>query len=264
MTTHELIEMASLDALGLLDPEEREAFERAFRTAPPSVQAQIRRDQLRYSAMDEMLPPVEAPLGLKARVLAAVQNAMSQVSGRRSDVLAKIPELRSSYGVNRYWRAAAIGAMAASLVLAVIALQVQNSFKEISSIAMNSEASRHLSEFGRRFDQSFFDHNTRFVKFTPAHASDAEPGLRGKATLLFDSKTGKAELLVKDLPTLGGSYEVVVIDAHGNRAEAVLTFSASNAGVISKTIQNLNLENASSLVIRQQGASEPLLSANDL
>lgn len=264
MNTHELIEMASLDALGLLDPEEREAFERAFRAAAPSVQAQIRRDQLRYSAIDDMLPPVEPPLGLKARVMAAVQNAMQQVAGRRTDVLAKLPELRSSYGVNRYWRAAAIGAMAASLVLAVIALQVQNSFKEISAIAMNSEASRHLSEFGRRFDQSFFDHNTRFVKFTPAPATDAEPALRGKATLLFDPSTRKAELLVKDLPALGGSYEVVVIDSQGNRAEAVLTFSASNAGVISKTIENLDLENATGLLIRQQGASKPLLSANGL
>src|SRR5438105_666068 len=102
MNTHDLLEMASLDAMGLLDPEEREAFERAFRAAPPPLQAQIRREQLRFSAADDILPQVEPPLGLRARVIAAVREAMQTMAGRRAAEAA--PALRSATAVSRFWR----------------------------------------------------------------------------------------------------------------------------------------------------------------
>lgn len=264
MNTYELMEMASLDAMGLLDPDEREQFERAFRAAAPAVQAQIRRDQLRYTDLDGVLPAVEPPLGLKARVVAAVQQAMQQVAGRKGDVLARIPDVRSAHGVSRFWRTAAIGSMAAALVFGFTTMFATKEVRDISGIMQNSSMQAHLAEFGRQFDQSFFDSNTRFVKFAPAPAADAEPGLRGKATLMFDPVTRKAQLLCKDLPTLNGSYEVVVVDANGNTAQAVLSFNASNAGVVTQSIDALDLENAKSLIIRQQGATSPLLEANGL
>lgn len=264
MKSHELIEMASLDAMGLLDPEEREAFERAFRAADPAVQAQIRREQLRLAGMDDLLPEVEAPLGLKARVMAAWREAVAQVSGRKGDVVGRISDFRPATGVNRYWRAAAIGCAAAALVFGFANLLTRSDIKEIEEIAQNQAVNAHLIEYGRQFDRSFFDHNTKFVKFSPAPAADAEPGPRGKATLLFDPSTHKAHLLCKDLPGMNGTYEVVVVDQNGNQSEAVLTFKASNAGVIAKTIENLDLENARTLVIRQQGATAPLLSSNGL
>jgi len=49
MTLQEMIELAILDAMGLLDEEERLAFELAFRAAAPPVQAQVRREQTRPS-----------------------------------------------------------------------------------------------------------------------------------------------------------------------------------------------------------------------
>ena len=93
MMTHELMEMASLDAMGLLDPTERETFELAFQAADPALQAQIRREQLRFSRMDDMLPKVSPPLGLRARVIAAVRGAMESVGSRRESDAIPIVEI---------------------------------------------------------------------------------------------------------------------------------------------------------------------------
>ncbi|QYU70067.1 hypothetical protein J4558_08100 [Leptolyngbya sp. 15MV] len=49
MPFHDLLEMAVLDTLGLLDEQEQAAFEMAFRSAPPAVQAQVRREQTRFA-----------------------------------------------------------------------------------------------------------------------------------------------------------------------------------------------------------------------
>ena len=91
MTTHELLELASLDAMGLLDPEEREAFELAFRAAAPALQAQIRREQLRLSYIDGILPVVEPPPGLRARVMAKVREAIESMTIRKISGGAIVP-----------------------------------------------------------------------------------------------------------------------------------------------------------------------------
>jgi len=66
MNTYELLEAAQLDALGLLDDAERDAFDAAFFAASPDVQAQIRREQARLVRTD-WLPSseVEPSAGLK-------------------------------------------------------------------------------------------------------------------------------------------------------------------------------------------------------
>ena len=166
LNTHDLMEMASLDAMGLLDPEEREAFERAFRAAVPAVQAQIRREQLRFSRVDDILPQVEAPLGLKARVLAAVREAMQTMAARRDE---PAPALRFPTGVSRFWRVGAIGAMAAALVLGFFALQAISASRDIQDARRNIAFDEMIQkEYGRRFAGSFMSPRTQFVSFVPA------------------------------------------------------------------------------------------------
>ncbi|MBY0262247.1 MAG: hypothetical protein K2Q20_07870 [Phycisphaerales bacterium] len=276
MNAHELIEMANLDAMGLLDPEEREAFERAFRAAPPALQAQIRREQLRLSTMDDLLPQAELPVGLKARVMAAVREAMQQVAGRRvassGDVAGVIGQLRPPTGVNRLWRTAAIASVAAALAMGFVSLQFRSSIDEMRQVARNSEVSQYLqSEFGRQFAPRFFSPNTRFVKFTQAAAIPAADATAGvvagrpsKATLLLDPSSGTGQLFCLDLPSGEREFEVVVIDREGNEGRAVLTFKSTNAGMVSSTIQGLSLENAKSVVIRLAGDTRPLLSSVEL
>lgn len=54
MKTQELIELAVLDAMGLLDEQEREAFDAAFDAAAPAIQAQVRREQTRLSVSEHL------------------------------------------------------------------------------------------------------------------------------------------------------------------------------------------------------------------
>lgn len=266
MNTFDLLEMASLDALGLLDPEEREEFELAFRAAPPAVQAQVRREQLRFSQMDGMLPPVEAPLGLRARVLAAVRQAVEQVAGRRvAGRIGPAPAMRNAGGVHRFWRPAAVGCAAAALVFGFTTLQIRSDFRETSQYAISSAYADHLlKEYGARFDQTFFDPSTRFVNFHPPASADPNSITRGKATLMFDPVNRRAQLFCKDFPSSAGEYEVVVVDEAGNTTRAVLTFKPPIAGFQGQTATNIDLETGSRLIIRQQGSSQPLLSSNGL
>ena len=69
MTTRELLELASLDAMGLLDDNEHEAFEGAFRAAAPAVQRQVRREQERLTGDTSTLPDVDPPAELVADLL---------------------------------------------------------------------------------------------------------------------------------------------------------------------------------------------------
>ncbi len=257
MNTHELLEMASLDALGLLDADEREAFERAFRAAPPSVQAQIRREQLRFCQMDETLPAVEPPLGLRARVLNAVREAMTGVSARRAAAVA--PALVTPTGVSRFWRIGAVGAMAAALVLGVATLQVLNETRGLTDAQRAFAVSEQFQqEYGERFQQQFFNSTTRFVAFQSGDESGSSRSAR--ARLMLDPQNRRAEIYVKDLPA-EGEYEVVVYDAAGNEIPlgAKVTFFAREAGIRTASIPALDVDRAKQVVIRLQGASKPLL-----
>ena len=77
MSLQEMIEMAILDAMGLLDEREQSSFESAFRAASPSVQSQVRREQTRLSRIESLLPDVTPPSGLRAAVLTAVRAEMA-------------------------------------------------------------------------------------------------------------------------------------------------------------------------------------------
>jgi hypothetical protein len=72
----ELIEQAALEALGLLDERETEAFERAFEDAPENIQEQIRRIQAETVTDVAMLSGEEPPVGLRSKVMAAVSDAV--------------------------------------------------------------------------------------------------------------------------------------------------------------------------------------------
>src|SRR5688572_1624157 len=118
MTVQQLIELSILDAMGLLDEEERLQFESAFRSASPGVQAHVRREQTRLSRIESLLPEVEPPVGLRALVLEAVRAHMaSEVTDDGLSSLV-IPMARSR-SVSPLWRAGALGLAAASLMLGI-------------------------------------------------------------------------------------------------------------------------------------------------
>jgi anti-sigma-K factor RskA len=263
--THELLELAALDVLGLLDAEEREAFERSFRAAPPALQAQVRREQTRLAGvnMDSLLPSVEPPLGLRARVLNAIREAVQTVSTRK-DVAGRIvpalplaPELAQARGVNRWWRAGAIGAVAASVVFGFVALQVRSDFQQLAGAVNSNKMQDHfLREYGAHFDRAFFNGAARSVHFSPAVPAERDADGVGKATLLLDTTTKKAQLYLKNLAANAGPYSLVVTDDQGNVSHAVLEFRTTGSGIEFKTIENLEIEGIRGLAIIEGGTGD--------
>src|SRR5690606_2614363 len=111
MTTQELIELALLDAYGLLDETERAAFDAAFMASPPSVRARVRRGQTRLAKSDWLLPDVPPPAGLRAAVIEAARRAMAEVGGRERGVThaaGRVPPMLPNRRVSPLWRAASL------------------------------------------------------------------------------------------------------------------------------------------------------------
>lgn len=245
MTLHELLEAAQLDALGLLDAEEQQAFEKAFVAAAPAVRDQVRREQSRLCRLESVLPDVAPAADLRQRVLSAVAAAqaaetLSELSGSPLDGAtlhgtgrngpAVLPERR----VSRLWRASAVGMAAAAVVFGITTIQLRNEYtqlaKQIEDQTLMNDlvlklGAEHVSDF-------IFDQSTRRVVFAPA-----DPSFRGQATMWLNADWEKARFFAKNLPTKSGSsYRLVALDRAGKVTRQLVEFDADR-GMLTHSIE---------------------------
>ncbi len=253
MNTHELLETASLDAMGLLDLQEREEFERAFMSAPPEVQAQIRREQTRLAAFEAVLPNVQPPLGLKAKVMAALREAMANMpyaSRSGEDIVARI---RPVSGVNRLWRVGALASAAAAIALAFTTLQLKSEYDDISATQRSNAMIDDIrNRFGPGFDRVLLGEDTEIVQLRSAVASAAagthNSMVRPTGVLLVDLKSNTGRLVAQGLSN-SEEYELVMLDAEGRRMQSVLSFRGSPAQMEYRSISGVMLENVASIAL---------------
>ena len=78
ITRDELLELATADALGVLDQVDAARFERAFSSAVPSVQAEVRALQDRLCAERALLADEQPPASLRLKTLARVAGAIEE------------------------------------------------------------------------------------------------------------------------------------------------------------------------------------------
>jgi hypothetical protein len=132
MTREELIELAALDAFGLLDEYEAALYTRSFHHAPVAVQNEIRELQAAFAREPSLLPDVEPDPALRQRVLDAVARAIEADSLTlaplamigRPDRARPGTAARIGAGASTpFWRAAAFALAAALLVVAYFAGQ---------------------------------------------------------------------------------------------------------------------------------------------
>lgn len=261
MSTRELLELASLDALGLLDDEERESFESAFRAAPTEVQSRVRREQARFAQADHLLPPVEPPVGLRAAVIARVREAIASVRGDDGAVLASIGAAPSRNHMP-IWRAACIGFATATAVLGVLYLTVAQQNQTMESLAESGALSTVLQEMGPRAQDVLLADHAQRVRFVPA-AADVHESVR--ATLHFDPDTGDAILLCEGLPVVDGTYTIVIRDGDG---EVRIKDFSGTGGKVPVFLEDIDANRVAGLGIdgpATQGASViTLLTVGDL
>jgi hypothetical protein len=253
MTTGDLFELASLDALGLLDESERRAFEEGSAAAPRSVQSQIRSQQTRMAEIDAILPRVEPPPGLRARVLSAVAAAIEALPGRARTGESAL-RLLPSRGVAHALRAVAIGCAAAAIVLGVTTLQMTSMFKDLERANQVNKITELVQTYGFDFDTSLLDPNTRFVKFLPETSPAADASVKAMAVLLLDPDKHTARLYCRDLPERE-SYRLVTLDQKGSETGVLLaSFEPSGSRTI-RAISEVNLPAGCTIALTTVGSA---------
>jgi len=228
MGRHELIELAALDAHGLLDEYEAVHYARSFLDAPAVVQDEIRQLQAELAGDTTLLPDEEPRLSLRQEVLDGVGDAV----GKKLAPLATIGQLRSPANETRLnltastplWRAAAFALAATLIVLAYFSADAYRQSNLIARLALNNNTAAQLEQLiGPTFKDFLLDPQTKRIVLTP-FATNATC----RAVVFTNEATSEAFLVISGLPP-APSYTLQVKRADGS-LEEVSTF-ASNGGL---------------------------------
>lgn len=265
MTQRELLENALLDALSLLDDDERKAFDEAFRAAPSAVQAQVRREQTRLARMDALLPDVSAPAALRARVLEAVRAA---IAGRQfaeaestlrlhdPDAISRLPAVTHRRRAAAVWRAIALGCAAAAIVLGITTANLQSAIGEL-----RSQEDLLITEISKAFGPEYLydalvDSSTQRITLTSA---DAEMGGAAQAAVWVNPDWRTAKLFGINLPaTAGGQYRLVVLDENNQPVSTIAEFTFTG-GLLNREVPVTVALDAEHLAIVPGGGTDSLL-----
>lgn len=235
MKVQDLIELALLDVHGLLDEDERQAFERAFASSPAALQAQVRREQVRFADLGSLLPDVDAPSDLRARVIERVRVAIAERAATRVDGAGRVvPPIVGSKRVSPVWRAGALGCAAAAVVFAVTTMQMRVRYDELAStIQSDVLLSRMLESYGpNHIRDMLFDDQTHRVMFTSADSS-----VSSEASLWMNPDWQAARLFYLNLPRQAGNvYKLAVLDQSGHVVEVLAEFDSSG-GLMTRDVR---------------------------
>lgn len=231
----ELIEQASLDALGLLDAFEAAHYAKSFHAAPASVQEEIRQLQAEIATDASLLSDEEPPAGLRGRVMGAVMDSIEHetrelqpiatIGSRARRVAATGATATDIAGVVRdermniqyrsmqrsvaVWRAASV-ALAASLLGSFLWLNViTHEAMSIAQLAQGQATQAQLIEMLGSDYATFSGNKTMKIRSLAALAGQA-----GAAILYCDPKNGDGYLVGFGLAEVG-TYTVRSIDANG-------------------------------------------------
>lgn len=220
MDLQELIELAILDAMGLLDEGEQARFEMAFRAAPPAVQAQVRREQTRLSQIEMLLPDVEAPAGLRAAVVDAVRR---EIAASVDLEPIQLPMLKSR-GVSPLWRATALGFMVAAVTFGVMVFHVAQENQNLSERLRGDALLSSVEDvMGPRFARDVLvSRDTSRVVLTAASAN-----FRGNASLFVNPEWGHAKFIFEGIVASDGrKLSLAIVDETGKVVQTLREFDS--------------------------------------
>lgn len=252
-----ILELASLDALGLLEEDERRQFDASFRALPDHLREHVRREQARFADIQHMLPIVEPPERLRARVLAAVAGEAASEQAILGTLDASGVTIARSHGVSRLWRAVAIGSVAAVLGLGVVLAQMFSNVARIDAASRQMQIDHYISRtFGPAFLNDAGHARSTWVKLSARAGSG--PNYPG-GSLLINRASNNAHLVVTNLPEAEGRYQLIGIDPQSGARRVLHTFTATSG----RSVQNFRFEPVDAeqyaLIPLDGPSSEPLL-----
>jgi hypothetical protein len=222
MTREELIELAALDAFGLLDDYEAALYTRSFHHAPAAVQDEIIRLQAEIAVSDVLEGPEEPDASLRGKVLSSVAVAIERESSGLGP-LASIGRARAiepragigRIGIGRsaqFWRAAAFVMMGAAVVVAYFWTEAQRNTNEIALVALGIDAEKDIHELvGAGLEEFALNPNSKSVFLTPVAAGDGS-----FAVIYVNTQTKEAFVAAIGLSTPAGTHSLEVQQSDGS------------------------------------------------
>ncbi|MEO1583924.1 MAG: hypothetical protein AAFR96_05035 [Planctomycetota bacterium] len=239
MSPEKLLELALLDAGGVLDRHESDEFESAFAEASPEIKAQVRREQSRFADLTEILPDVSPRPELKSLVLDAVRDAshtqrdavgraiVSHEASARREATRRTAR-RTARRANA-WRVATFAFATGFAATGLMAFQLNQEFEDVSdSIAANDGVSFFLENADRSgFRAAVIDDSFERAALTPTQpASDITVSSDAGAAVFYSAATGEGFLTFRDLPQIEPTqiFALVVLDDDGNVTNELTRF----------------------------------------
>lgn len=217
MNFQTLIENAALDSFGLLDRREVELFEQELAKAPLAVKASVSSLQERLVLID--LPPEitagadanTPPVDMRERVLATLGTEIAAAAivaaGGESDSY----KFAQTSGVNPWWRATAIGAIAAAIVLGVTTVMLRDSFREVDNAMQSNAMLSQVSRYSNSFENLLLDPATKFVQFAAVTNNDKKT----PAAILMYRDGGEGQFVARDLSHELAKFKLMATDEKG-------------------------------------------------
>lgn len=209
MTGQELLELAALDAFGLLDSFETERYTRSFHHAPAAVQDEIIRVQAELAGDARLLSPEEPDSSLRQRVLAAVAEAMERENSQFAPLATIGRRGRGAEGrmalagAGQFWRAAAFALAAMVAVVVYIWFQTDQSRQLTFDLASDRLTLAELKAMvGNKDFELFLKNPNKVVKALRPVATDSAE-FQGTATAFINAKSDEALVFCIGIPELG-------------------------------------------------------------
>lgn len=223
MTHEELLELAALDAFGLLDEYEAALYTRSFHKASAAVQQQIVELQAELVADESLLPGEEPDPSLRQRVLKAVSQAVESEAadlaplasiGRAPRAAEPVVAQSHQPRVSIYfWRAAVFALTASLLVVGYFFHEAYNHNNELTRTAISENTRDQLEDLiGPTFKEFLNDPNARRVALTSADPEE----FRGSAMLYIKEDEQQVFLLGVDIPQTAQPYTLVATASDGS------------------------------------------------
>ncbi|MDY7109471.1 MAG: hypothetical protein SYC29_12620 [Planctomycetota bacterium] len=233
MTREELIELAALDAFGLLDDYEAALYTRSFHHAPVAVQNEIKELQAAFAGEASLLPDVEPDPALRQRVLDAVSKAIEAESLNLAP-LAMIgrpdrarPETAGRIGAGAstpVWRAAAFALAAALLVVAYFAGQFLERNNMLTGALIDLDTFQTVEDdIGPTFKDFVGNPTCTTRTLFPDRESDNDA-----FAVVYVNEQGQAFVFAACLPCKSGPFTVTATDPNDGSTEVDEQFACTS------------------------------------
>ncbi|MCE9620539.1 MAG: hypothetical protein K8R92_11625 [Planctomycetes bacterium] len=229
MRRDELLEMASLDALGMLEADEAAFFSRSFLEAPRVVQEEIRALQASVVSDAQLLSDEEPPASLRSRVIGSVLSAVDQENQGLAPIatigslkkarpsastttallnedvrtMDQLDEVERRLQVERQsirtrsmnrslmaWRAATVGCAASLLATFVWVSVIANQALKVTQLAQNTSTQQEIE---KQLGSSLTQFYSSACKVRSLVTTNAESNVAG--VLYIDRKSGESFLV---------------------------------------------------------------------